>query len=278
MNIPRYVSEFRNEITRKGYRPNTVKNYVPCVEAFLNHFNNIVTEPVKVNESQIKEYLGLFLEHNTQRSVHSAIKCFYKYVIRQPDKFKYIEYCKRNRKLPLVHSQEEIQRLINACNNLKHRSIICVMYACGLRVSEVINLKIADIDSSRMIINIKNAKGGKDRQVCLPEKLLILLREYFKVYRPKEYLFNGQNGSPQYSPRSISEFLKTYSNKAGLNKRIYPHLLRHDSFTHLLENGTDISIIQRLAGHQNIRTTQGYTHISNNLISKIESPLKAIRI
>src|SRR5690606_32861065 len=256
MNIPKYMSEYRNELIRKGYRQNTIKNYVSYVDVFLNHFNKTATEPIKINESQIKDYLRSFKEHNTQRSIHSAVKCFYKFVIRQPEKFKYIEYCKRNRKLPIVHSQEEIQRLISACTNLKHKAIISTMYACGLRVSEVVNLKIKDIDSSRMVINIKNAKGGKDRQVCLPKKLLELLRDYFKAYRPKEYLFNGQN-SPQYSQRSIAQFLKHYSNEAHLNKRIYPHLIRHDSLTHLLEGGTDISVIQKLAGHQSIKTTMG---------------------
>lgn len=278
MNIPKYTTEYRNELVRKGYRQNTVKNYVSYVDVFLNRFNGLVTEPIKINESQIKDYLRSFKEHNTQRSVHSAIKCFYKYTIKQPEKFKYIEYCKRSRKLPIVHSQEEIQKLISVCSNLKHKAIICTLYACGLRVSELINLKITDIDSSRMVINIQNAKGGKDRQVCLPEKLLHLLRSYYMVHKPKEYLFNGQNNSPQYSSRSIAQFLKHYSQLAGLNKRIYPHLIRHDSLTHLLESGTDISIIQRLAGHQSIKTTMGYTHISHNLISKINSPLQSIEI
>ena len=104
MNIPKYMTEFRNELQRKGYRDNSIKNYVSCVESFLNHFNSDVTEPIKVNESQIKDYLRVFTEHNTQRSVHSAIKTFYKYVCRQPEKFKYIEYCKRSRKLPIVFS------------------------------------------------------------------------------------------------------------------------------------------------------------------------------
>lgn len=151
------------------------------------------------------------------------------------------------------------------------------MYACGLRVGEVINLKILDVDSSRMIINIRDAKGGKDRQVMLPENLLQLFRKYFIAYKPKIYLFNGQN-SLQYSSRSISEFLKFYSVKAGLNKRIYPHLLRHDSFTHLVESGCDIALIQKLAGHSSQKTTNLYLHISHNHISKINSPLNAIQL
>src|SRR5574343_1356127 len=167
MNIPKYTSEFRNELIRKGYRDNSIKNYVSCVDSFLNHFNSIVTEPIKINESQIKDYLRHFKEHNTQRAIHSSIKTFYKYVCRQPEKFRYIEYCKRSRKLPIVLSIDEIQRLFNSCQNIKHRAIIALMYSTGLRVGEVINLKIENIDSSRMVINIINAKGGKDRQVML---------------------------------------------------------------------------------------------------------------
>lgn len=277
MNIPKYITEFRNELNRKGYRQNSIKNYVACVYVFLKHFDSKVTEPIKINEANIKDYLGKFSDQNTQRSVHSAIKCFYKYVMRQPDKFKYIEYCKRSRKLPIVFSVEEIQKLFNACSNLKHRSIIALMYSTGLRVGEVINLKIQNIDSSRMVINILNAKGGKDRQVMLNQNLLDLLRKYFKEYHPKEYLFNGQN-SIQYSERSIAQFLKHYAEKAGLNKRIYPHLIRHCSFTHLVESGTDINLVQRLAGHQSIKTTNLYIQTSHTLISKIQSPLNNIQL
>jgi site-specific recombinase XerD len=277
MNIPKYTTEFKNELQRKGYRDNSIKNYVSCVESFLHHFDQVVTEPIKVNESQIKEYLRGFTEHNTQRAIHSAIKTFYKYVCRQPEKFRFIEYCKRTRRLPIVFSVEEIQKLFNACSNLKHRSIVALMYSTGLRVGEVINLKIENIDSSRMVINILNAKGGKDRQVMLNQNLLDLLRNYFKEYRPKEYLFNGQN-SLQYSERSIAQFLKHYAENAGLNKRIYPHLIRHCSFTHLVESGTDINLIQRLAGHQNVKTTNLYIQTSHTLISRIQSPLSQIRL
>lgn len=278
MNIPKYIELFRNEITRKGFRPATIKNYVSCIECFLRHFDGKVTEPVKINEQQIKEYLATFKTQNTQRSNHSAIKCFYLYTLKQPNKFKYIEYCKRDRKLPIVLSTDEIQKLFNACKNIKHRAILALLYSAGLRVSEVINLKITHIDSSRMVINVINAKGGKDRQVMLNQNVLELLRNYYKMYRPKEYLFNGQN-SEQYSSRSINEFLKTYAEKAGIeNKHIYAHLMRHTSFTHMVENGTDINLIQKLAGHSSVKTTLLYTHISHNQISNIQSPIANIQL
>jgi len=175
-------------------------------------------------------------------------------------------------------SVEEIQKLFNACTNVKHKTILSLLYSAGLRVSEVINLKITHIDSSRMIINIINAKGGKDRQVMLNQNVLELLRTYFKMYKPREYLFNGQN-SQQYSSRSINEFLKNYADKAGIeNKRIYAHLMRHTSFTHMVENGTDINLIQKLAGHSSVKTTLMYTHISHNIIKNIQSPIAQINL
>lgn len=278
MNIPKYVELFRNEITRKGFRNATIKNYVSCVEVFLKYFNGKETEPVKINEQQIKDYLATFKTQNTQRANHSAIKCFYLYTLKQPNKFKYIEYCKRDRNLPIVLSVAEIQKLFNVCINIKHKAILSLLYSAGLRVSEVINLKITNIDSSRMIINIQDAKGGKDRQVMLNPSVLELLRNYYKMYKPKEYLFNGQN-SMQYSSRSINEFLKTYAEKSGIeNKRVYAHLMRHTSFTHMVENGTDINLIQKLAGHSSVKTTMLYTHISHNFISNIQSPISLIKI
>lgn len=278
MNIPKYLQLFRNEITRKGFRQATIKNYVSCTECFLRYFDGKVTEPIKVNESQIRQYLLGFKTHNTQRSNHSAIKCFFTYTLKQPNKFKYIEYCKRDRKLPIVLSTDEIQKLFDACTNIKHKAILALLYSAGLRVSEVINLKITHIDSSRMVINIINAKGGKDRQVMLNQSVLELLRNYYKAYRPKEYLFNGQNAL-QYTSRSINEFLKMYALKSGIdNKRVYAHLLRHTSFTHMVENGTDINLIQKLAGHSSVKTTMLYTHISHNLISSIQSPISAIKL
>jgi integrase/recombinase XerD len=274
MNIPKYIGDYRNELTRKGYRDESIKNYVSCVTKFLYHFESR-KDHEHINEQDIKNFLRQFKEHNTQRGYHSAIKCFYKYVCRQPNKFKYIEYCKRSRRLPIVLSVEEMQRLIFACSNLKHKTIICLMYSTACRVSEVINLKLSDIDHSRSIIYIRDAKGGKDRQVPLDPLLLALIKEYYNQYVPADFVFEGQFKS-QYSTRSIAEFLNKYARLAGIDKNTYPHLIRHTSATHLLEAETELSLIQAVLGHESIRTTQGYTHISNNLISKIKTPLQGI--
>lgn len=274
MENSKQIASFEAEITRKGYRPESIKNYVSCVTKFLYHFEK-KDSAKHISEQDIKDFLAQFKEHNTQRGYHSAIKCFYKYEVKQPNKFRFIEYCKRNRKLPIVLSPDEMQRLIFSCSNLKHKAIICLMYSTGMRVGEVINLKIENIDSSRMVINVINAKGGKDRQVTLDPTMLQLLRVYYKQYKPSEYLFGGQFG-PRYSERSISEFLQKYADLAGIKKRVYPHLIRHTYATHLLESGNDLSIIQKLLGHQAIKTTQIYTHISGAYISRVVTPLQQV--
>lgn len=277
MNIGKYVELYSEELKFKRFRNNTIKTYTSEVRLFLQHFDKMVTKPSEINEQMIKKYLGSFAEHNTQRAKHSAIKCFYTYVGKQPNKFKYIEYCKRNRKLPQVLSQDEVQKMFTACQNLKHKVILSILYACGLRVSELINLKWCHVDRSRMIINIVDAKGGKDRQVMLPDKLLKLMEQYYREYKPQTYVLNGQNDL-QYSDRSVLELIKALAIKSGIKKRVYTHLMRHNAFTHMVENGVDINLIQKLAGHSSVKTTAIYTHISHNIVSKIESPLNRINI
>jgi site-specific recombinase XerD len=152
-------------------------------------------------------------------------------------------------------------------DNLKHKAILTLTYSVGLRVSEITNLKIEDVDSKRMIIHIKNAKGRKDRIVPLSQKVLNSLRDYLKEFKPKEYLFNGQTDN-QYSIRSCQEIYKKYIDQSG-----HIHQLRHSCFTNLLENGTDLRIIQKIAGHSNVKTTEIYTHVSNQMLSKVNLPV-----
>lgn len=276
MNIPKYIEEFRKELTRKNFSKNTIDKYCSCVNLFLNNFDNTESEPKKINEQQIKQYLGTFTTPNTQRAMHSAIKCFYKYFLNQPNKFRYIEYCRKDKKLPIVLSVDEIQRMFNVCENKKHKAILALLYSCSFRVSELLNLKWSHIDRSRMVINVIQAKGKKDRQVALTSHLISILEEYYREYKSKEYVFNGQ-GSLQYSEKSVNSVLKQLAEKAKIKKHIHAHLIRHTSATHMLEMGTDINLIQRLLGHSSVKTTSIYTHISHNLISRIPSPLSCIQ-
>jgi site-specific recombinase XerD len=169
--------------------------------------------------------------------------------------------------------------MFDVCENLKHRVILALLYSCGLRVSELINLQWRHIDRSRMVINIIAAKGNKDRQVMLSPAIVPLLEQYYRQYKSKTYVLNGWKSEPQYTARSIGSVVKQLAAKAGINnKRVYTHLIRHCTFTHMVEHGTDINLIQRLAGHNNVKTTMVYCHISNNLISKIQSPIASLTI
>lgn len=275
MNISEHTSNFIQEMKRRNFSKNTIESYSSCVNYFFSQSPK--DHPKNINENDIKEFLGRFKEVNTQRNYHSAIKKFYDICMGQKEKFKYIPYARKNEKLPIVLSVEEIQKMFSVCENLKHKVILSLLYSAGLRVSELINLKWQHIDRSRMVINIIAAKGNKDRQVMLSPSLIPLLTNYWNEYKSKEYVLNGQS-SLQYSDRSVGEVIKQLAHKAGINKRVYTHLIRHCSFTHLVEAGCDINLVQRLAGHSNVKTTNLYLHTSHTLISKIPSPLNAITI
>lgn len=275
MQIPKHLELYRKDLMLKNYAQSSIDNYVSQVKCFLEYFNGKFTEPAKVNESAIKDWLLMAKSINGRKHRLSALKLFYALTVKQPMKFKYIEYPRSEKKLPIVLSQAEIQRMFDVCENLKHRAILALLYSAGLRVSELINLKWAHLDRSRGVINIIGAKGNKDRQVPLPDALISILEKYYLAYKSKDYVFNGQFGI-QYSDRSVLQVVKQLAAKAGINKDVWTHLIRHCSFTHMVEAGTDINLISRIAGHSNVKTTSIYTHISHNLISKINSPLNAI--
>jgi integrase/recombinase XerD len=274
MNISIQLKSLEEELRRKCYRENSINNYLSYCSVFLEK-HRYKDSAKHVSEQDIKDFLRGFSEHNTQRAYHSAIKVFYRYVVKQPNKFKYIEYCKRSRRLPVVLSEDDVRKIFRECYNLKHKSILYLLYSCGLRVGEITNMKIADIDSARMVIYIKDAKGGKDRQVPLHGKVLEILREYYKKYKPSVYLFNGQTAE-KYSEQSIRQFISTYSERAKIGKRVYPHLFRHSCFTNMIENGNDISVVQKIAGHSSVSVTQIYTHISSTLINKVYNPISSV--
>jgi integrase/recombinase XerD len=277
MNIPKYIDLFRKDLLLKAYAKNSIENYVSQVNCFLERFNSEYTEPSKISEASIKRW---FLESNSingRKHKICALKLFYKLTIKQPKKLEYIEYPRSEKKLPIILSQQEIQKMFDVCGNLKHKTILALLYSCGLRVSELINLKWQNIDRQRRVINVVNSKGNKDRQVMLDDDLIDLLIKYFRKYQPKNYVLNGQN-CEKYSAESIRNVVKQMAKSAGVNKRVYAHLIRHCCFTHMAENGTDINLIQRIAGHGDVKTTNIYLHLSTNHISKIQSPIKQIKI
>lgn len=274
MNIPKYIDQFVKESERRGIAKNSIDTYKGNLNIFFNHFK-LKEHPLHINANDIKDFLGQYAEPNTQRSYHSAIKKMYDICFNQKDKFKYIPYCKKSNKLPIVLSVEEIQKMFTVCENTKHKLILAILYSCGLRVSELIKLKWCNIDRSRMVINILGAKGNKDRQVPLPCNLVSLLEKYWHEYKTKTYILEGQF-KDMYSQRSVLEVVKQLANKAGLKKEVWTHLIRHCYGTHQVEAGIDINLIQRVLGHSDVKTTNIYLHTSHNLISKISSPINNI--
>lgn len=267
MNIPKYVEMYRNDLRLKNYSDNTIKNYSCQVEVFLKHFDTKFTEPSKINEQSIKNWLLQFKTRNAMCHAISALKLFYTKTIKQPLKFKYIQYPRSEKKLPQIIEKQYLLDQITKIQNKKHKAIISLAYSTGMRVSEVCNLLITDIDSKRMIITIRQSKGRKDRIVALSEKILEILREYFKEYKPKEFLFNGQF-ELKYSHRSCNQIVKQY-----LGIEYHFHQLRHSNATALLESGTDLRIIQKHLGHASSKTTEIYTHVSTNILQKMALPI-----
>lgn len=277
MNIGNYTRQLSEYMQYKRYSENSIKAYVSCVGKFLKAFEGEATKPSEISANKIMQFLAGFTDRNTHKAYLSAIKLFYGKVGKQPNKLDKVDYPRMSKKLPIVLSVDEIQRLFNVCENTKHKVIIALLYSCGLRLQELIDLQWQHIDRSRMIINIIQGKGDKDRQVFLPETILPLLTKYYRQYRSVKYVLNGQT-EPQYTQSSVRAVVKQLAEKARINKRMYPHLLRHCTFTHMAEQGTDINLIQRIAGHSNVKTTMIYCHISDNLISKIQSPISKIAI
>lgn len=261
----------------KKYSPRSVDNYCSCLGKFLSVHSGEYTEPVKIPSSAIVNYLSKFKEPNTHKSVLSSLKMFYEKVLGQHHKFDKIEYPRGSKKLPIPLSQDEVQRMFDACQNTKHKVILALLYSAGFRVSELINLKWQHIDRGRKIINVINGKGNKDRIVGLSDELVPLLEKYYHEYKSREYVLNGQFDL-QYSAKSVGEVVKQLAAKAGISKRVYTHLMRHNCFTHMVENGIDINLIQKIAGHASVKTTMQYCHISSGIVSKIPSPLSNIKM
>ena len=274
-NNLRALVALRNMLLVKAYSKNTLRSY-------CNEFHQLLRllDKREVNDltrDQIMSYLLWLMEKqgHSETKVHTTvnvIKFYFEHVLGRDKEFYDLPRPKKPFKLPSVLAAEEVIRLIQKLPNLKHKAILMTGYAAGMRVSEIINLQIADIDSMRMMIHIHAAKGKKDRMVPLSKKLLDTLREYYLLYKPKQYLFENPSGG-KYSVRSAQQILHNAKVHAGITKKGSIHMLRHSYATHLMEAGTDIRIIQELLGHNSIRTTMLYTHVSKKDLGRIESPL-----
>lgn len=284
LDATRYISNYNllqlhlfvQALILKGYSINTQKTYRNEFAIFLQTIKNVNAD--KLTTQRIKNYLQycfthLKLSENTIHSRMNALKFYYEQVLHKQKFFFEIPRPKKKIILPKVISEEKMLKCFIQIPNLKHKVLLMTAYSMGLRVSEVVAIKVANIDSKRMQLFIEAAKGKKDRVVPLSKILLQLLREYYSIYKPKIWLFEGQFEGTHYSKRSAQELFNYYFKKWGLPKYTSFHSLRHSYATHLLEAGTDIKYIQALLGHNDIKTTLKYTHVSKRELGKIESPL-----
>jgi site-specific recombinase XerD len=270
---------FLQKLELKQYSINTAKTYINLFEQFINHYKN--KELTHINEDDIRTYMQLVVQqgksHSYINQMINSIKFYYEVVLEMPNRFYSIERPIKSEALPKVISLEEVQSIIKNTNNIKHKCIVSLLYSAGLRRNELLNLKLEDIDSKRMVITVKNGKGNKDRLTILSQSVLNDLRIYYAAWKPKVYLFEGPKGD-KYSPESVLKIIKTAAKKGGIRKNITPHMLRHSFATHLLENGTDLRYIQVLLGHSSTRTTEIYTQVAINNIKAIKSPIELLNL
>lgn len=269
--------EYLLKLELKRYANNTAKTYIQCFEKFINSQKE--QDLMRINEQDIQRYLQQLIQNKKSNSyvnqMINSIKFYYEIVKEMPNRFYSVERPRKKETLPKVISLEEVQSIINNTKNIKHRCIVSLLYSAGLRRSELLNLKLSDIDSKRMVILVKNGKGGKDRLTLLSQKVLTDLRAYYKVWKPKEYLFEGEKGG-QYSATSVLAIIRRAAIEAKIHKPISPHMLRHSFATHLLENGTDLRYIQTLLGHSSSKTTEIYTQVAIKNIINVQSPIDLI--
>jgi site-specific recombinase XerD len=259
----------------RNLAPNTQRLYIDQVARFARYFGK---SPELLGPEHVRTY-QVYLIHQKHASSSAlqqtvcALRFLYRNTLGKEWALPYIPAPKREKKLPVVLSQEQVSRFFENLPNLKHRALIMTAYATGMRVSEVVSLRVADIDSSRMMIRIEQGKGRKDRYVMLSPHLLELLRAYWKVARPPDWLFPGQRAGTHLSSKRVHQVCVKASAAAGLTKRATLRALRHSFATHLLEAGTNIRVIQILLGHRSLRTTARYTHVSRDTICSTSSPL-----
>ncbi len=263
------------DMTLRNFTRATIQSYVECVARFARHFNK---SPERLGPEHVRAYLLHLVQERRAslshyKKVRSALRFVYQITMGRDDVPQVMPPVKQPRKLPVVLSPDEVARFFAAIRNVKHRAILITAYAAGLRVSEVTHLQVADIDSQRMVIHVRMGKGQKDRYVMLSPRLLEILRAYWKVVRPREFLFPGAIPGRPITTGSVQKVCQRGRRAAGMGKHITAHTLRHSFATHLLEAGTDLRTIQVLLGHSSPRTTAVYTHVSPAAVRATTSPL-----
>lgn len=263
----------------KRYSLNTAKTYITQFTEFINHFPD--KELRELDELDIRAYSRYLVQtgksSSMQNTAINAIKFYYEQVLNMPRRFYDIQRPRKELKLPGVLSKEEVKAMIQVTENLKHKTILTTLYSCGLRLSEVLELKLTDLKRDRNLLLVRQAKGKKDRHTVLGDKTIGLIDKYIEQYHPKEYVFEGQRGGI-YSAKSVTNIVKNSAAKAGIAQNVSPHTLRHSFATHALESGTDQRYIQIALGHSSPKTTEIYAHVSAKKLSGIVSPLENLDI
>ncbi len=274
-NTKNILADFEAKLRLQRYAPSSIKTYKNALAKFLAAFASFDLEHLKLE--QITQFLVSLQKKQKisiayQKQILATIAKFYQLYYNKRIDLTALYPHRKAKPLPRYLTITEVKRLLNQCNNIKHLCILNILYGCGLRVSEVVALKIVDVDSAAMRLMVRNAKGQKDRVVPLPKILLENLRTYYMAFRPKYFLFEGQSGAT-YSVKSIQQLTKKYARKAQISKTVTPHILRHSYATHQLENGVNIRYVQELLGHNSIKTTEVYTHISKVTQDSLANPL-----
>ena len=272
------------ELQRRNFSPTTIRSYLYAVERFARHFK---CRPDRLNHTHLRSYQAHLLrtgqlQPKTVRLHVSALRFFFVKTLRRRYLLDDTPYPKAPQRLPLILSVEEMARLIDAADGLYHRTMLMVLYSTGIRSAELLQLQVADIDSWRMLIHIRQGKGGRDRFVPLSPTLLATLRVYYRWMRPQTWLFPGMvhnwRADKPITKRVLWEAVVTAATRAGFRRRVSPHLIRHSYATHLLESGADLRTIQLLLGHVNIRHTALYLHLSQKHLQAVANPLDALTI
>lgn len=277
------MSELRQrmqaDLEIRNYANSTQRLYIQRVAHMAQHFHR---SPDMLDREEVRGFLLQLKDQGISRTrfiqTISALRFFYRVTLDRPEMVPSLPYPRHKRRNPVVLSAKEVGRLLKVLKNLKHRAAVMTLYGGGLRISEVLALQVHDIDSDRMVINVRHGKGDKDRQVVLPVVLLETLREYFRVYRPWPWLFCGAKAGQPLTTRTIQRVVTEAGEQARITKRVTPHILRHSYATHLLEAGTDLRVIQTLLGHRSLRTTAIYTHVATDRLRAVTSPLDALEL
>lgn len=275
MTITQYNTEFERQLKLRNNAASTIDTYTSILKMFLS---TIYKDPRSITVRMVEDYLLSLKSTKYKRQTFYCLQNFYKCVLNMPGYIDSIPVPKQEKFVPNTLNIQEVHRLINSIPNLKQRACIQLLYACGLRLGEVVNIKVADIDGARLQLHIRQAKGAKDRIVPIPEETLTMLRQYYSQYKPEVFLFGGQTGG-KYDERSVQQVFHRAKEKAGIKKHVTCHSLRHSRATHLVDNGVDMSLIQKFLGHSNIKTTVDfYLHTSiqtmQNIFAKADAGMQ----